>query len=99
MIFYRKQRGYSLVHNSTAAFIKLYQTKYFILFRTISYILAMNNFGFDSFPDLKLLFKILILVFSNLNLKLQKFNIAVTYLCQPNTGLTQGDQIGQFLTN
>jgi hypothetical protein len=38
--------------------------------------LTMNNFGFVSFPDLKLLFKILILVFLNFNLKLQKFNIA-----------------------
>jgi hypothetical protein len=41
----------------------------------------MNEFGFAPFPDFKLKFKISILAFlnSNLNSKLQIFNLAVTY--------------------
>ncbi len=47
----------------------------------ISFILMINYFSFVSFTNFKLEFKILIEVFSILNLKLLKFNIKVTYLC------------------
>jgi hypothetical protein len=41
----------------------------------------LNDFGFVPFAHFKLKFKILILFFSNLNsnLKLQNFNVTVTY--------------------
>ncbi len=50
----------------------------------ILFILMMSDFGYISFTDFKLQFKIFTLVFSNL--KLIKFNIAVTAISdsQPN---------------
>ncbi len=55
--------------------------------------LIVYDFSFIPFPDFKLMFKILILVFFylNLNLKLQNFNIAVTYqVCLSRHPRSQG---------